>query len=127
MQAINLVLTPLDVALSLPFMRVGEFVLRRDPLPLSPAELIASIKEAGFWNAFGMLATGLGCAIVGWVFVMGPCGTALYFGLRPVLRKIMRKKHDAMMDDPLRGEEMEDPLLPRTRRRSTPDFPSTSS
>ncbi|KAJ3148348.1 hypothetical protein HDU86_007457 [Geranomyces michiganensis] len=104
MQAINLVLTPLDVALSLPFMRIGEKILGRDELPLSPSELIAYLKEVGFAAAIGTLLQGLGCAIVGWMFVMAPAGVALYYLLRPLLKIVMKRRQAAA--------ELDDPLLP---------------
>ncbi|KAI8919867.1 hypothetical protein DFJ77DRAFT_507201 [Powellomyces hirtus] len=117
MQAINLVLTPVDVALSLPFMRLGETLLHRDPLPLSPSQLLDFLKQAGFWNGIGTLLKGLGCALFGWAFVMAPAGAALYYALRPILRRVMVKKQ-LEREDAIDGQGLEDPLLPRTRRQS---------
>ncbi|TPX67416.1 hypothetical protein SpCBS45565_g03804 [Spizellomyces sp. 'palustris'] len=112
MQAINLLLTPADVALSLPFMRFGEHILHREPLPLSPADLFAHLKQVGFWSGASTIITGLGCAILGWAVAMAPVGTVIYYALRPLVRRIMLKKDAAA--------ELEDPLL-RARRRSCPD------
>lgn len=94
-------------------MRFGEQLLRRDPLPLAPAELFSYLKEAGFLNGASTIMGGLGCAIVGWAVCMGPVGTILYYALRPAVTVVMtRGKQNA---------ESEDPLLPRARRRSTPE------
>ncbi|KAI9102485.1 hypothetical protein DFS34DRAFT_394814 [Phlyctochytrium arcticum] len=111
MQAINFALTPVDLALSLPFMRLGEVILRKDPLPLTPKDLWAYIQEVGFWKSLGTISGALGCAILGWIVVITPVSIGLYYGLRPVLKRVMKKKRVE------EGVEV-DPLLRRRRSSS---------
>ncbi|KAJ3295269.1 hypothetical protein HK104_002859 [Borealophlyctis nickersoniae] len=111
-QAVNLIMTPVDIALSIPFMRMGEKMLGRDPLPLSPAELLHKIREEGFAEGAALAAVGLGCAVFGWALVVGPLTAAIYYPLKPVLIKVMAKKESKPVD------EFEEPLLARGGRAS---------
>ncbi|KAI9017594.1 hypothetical protein BC832DRAFT_545146, partial [Gaertneriomyces semiglobifer] len=110
MQAINLMLTPIDLALCPPFMRLGEKVLRLEPLPLSPSQLWGFLKEQGFRAAIGTVMQAAGCAVLGWAIVMTPVGFAIYYALKPVVTKVLRKK-DALRSsesDVLLGDAQDD-------------------
>ncbi|KAJ3043240.1 hypothetical protein HDV00_005560 [Rhizophlyctis rosea] len=113
-QATNFLMTPLMVAMSIPFMRIGETLTGRERLTLSPAELAKQLKTEGFAKGFGMAFGGLACAALGWAIVAGPLGWSLYVGLKPVMRKVLAKRKDVVQMDPI---ELEEPLLSRSSSR----------
>lgn len=83
-QLVNYVMSPLQLLLIIPFVRLGEWLLGAPPQPLSISaglELIA----AGPWNAVVTLWDAIVHAALAWL-VLGPILIALlYFSLRPVL------------------------------------------
>ncbi|RKO88097.1 hypothetical protein BDK51DRAFT_25966 [Blyttiomyces helicus] len=113
-QAVNAVLTPLDIALSIPFMRFGESVLHTDPINLSPKELFSLLLSFKL-EALSTVAKGLGCAIFGWAVAAVPAGLVIYFASRPILVGVMAKKDARVVDE----DEDEEPLLNQVGRGST--------
>jgi uncharacterized protein (DUF2062 family) len=84
-QLVNYLLTPLHLALLIPFYRAGEWLLHRDPIPLS-IPLLFERFNAGFWKFladFGMVAVG---GILVWLLLAPFTAAAIYFAVRPPLR-----------------------------------------
>lgn len=75
MQTINHLCYPLQLALLVPFVRLGETVTGAEPLPLSPGLLIAEFQKSfgGFLAKFGLAYVH---GILGWVLVV-PLGALL--------------------------------------------------
>lgn len=86
LQAINYALYPVQIALILVFVRIGEWIFRAPPLPFSFGQLMDKFRASPshFFSEFAM--TFLHC-ITAW-FVLAPIAmAALYFGSRPLLRR----------------------------------------
>ena len=62
---INLLLTPLQLFMIVPFLRFGEAMVGEEPLPLSPSELSARFS-ASFLSALSDFGYGLTLACLGW-------------------------------------------------------------
>lgn len=92
MQVINLILTPLDLALSLPLMRVGEHILGREPIPLSLKQLMDKVKDDGLKGTIKIIMMAILCAILGWLLMSVIIGPIIYYICRPIVRHIMRKR-----------------------------------
>ena len=90
-QLVNWLAYPLQFMLLLPFVRLGEWLMRAPPVPFSIPELLHKFKEspAKFMQEFGM--TGVH-GIVAWL-VIAPFAIALiYFLLLPPLKKLAEIK-----------------------------------
>ncbi len=86
LQTLNQALGPLQLALILGYVRVGEWLWQAPPMPISPATIIASFREdpGAFLTRFGW--TGVHAASA-WVLSVPLIVAAIYFPLRPVLRR----------------------------------------
>jgi|SRR5215208_2225572 len=85
-QAGNYIVFPLQFALLLPFMRLGERVLGAAPLPLTP-ETLAVTFQLGLWHALTSLTGALWHAAIGWAAVAPAAAALLSLALRPLLRR----------------------------------------
>ena len=86
-QLINYSMYPAQLALLLPFFRLGERVFRAPHLPISIAG-IYRMAHANLWGAIRFLWSTTWHAIVVWA-VLAPLFTALiYFVLVPVFRRV---------------------------------------
>jgi uncharacterized protein (DUF2062 family) len=85
-QVVNYLMSPLQVAGILLFVRFGEWLLGAAPVPLSPAELVRSFRAnpAAFLTRFGW--TGVH-GILGWAVVAPFVALALYAAVVPLLRR----------------------------------------
>jgi uncharacterized protein (DUF2062 family) len=85
-QLVNYLAYPLQLALLIPFYRAGEHLLGRDPVPLNIPLLFERFvaNALQFLRDFGMIAVG---GIVVWLLVAPFAGAALYFTVRPLLRR----------------------------------------
>jgi uncharacterized protein (DUF2062 family) len=94
-QLVNYLASPLQLAMILVFVRIGEWLVRAQPVTFSIPELFRKFHEspANFFQEFGM--TGLH-GIIAWL-VIAPFLTALiYFLLLPPLKKLAQiKKQNA--------------------------------
>jgi len=84
-QLVNYLLTPLHIALLIPFYRAGERLLGLERIPLS-VPLLYERFSAGFWkflHDFGMIAVG---GIVVWILVAPFAIAFIYYSARPPLR-----------------------------------------
>lgn len=90
-QLVNYLVYPLQIALLIPFFQFGAWLFNVEPLPLSASQLIAMF-QADFWDAIRQLWDTTMRAIAAWGLICLPAATILYYGLRPLLKKIDRKK-----------------------------------
>ena len=81
---VHYAMTPVQLLLIIPFVRVGEHVVGAEPQPLTIGEGMALLGE-GIVHAVTVLWSAIVHAVVGWV-VIGPIAIALcYYLLRWVL------------------------------------------
>ncbi|MFZ0613450.1 MAG: DUF2062 domain-containing protein [Desulfobacterales bacterium] len=90
-QLVNYLVYPLQIALLIPFFQFGAWLFNIEPLPLSASQLIEMFR-ADFWDAIRQLWDTTMRAIAAWGLICLPALAALYYGLRPLLKKIDRKK-----------------------------------
>jgi uncharacterized protein (DUF2062 family) len=90
-QIINYFVYPLQIALLLPFFRVGEWLFRAPHLPVSVPQIYAMI-HASMIDAIRLLWTTTWHAMVVWC-IAAPVFTALvYAPLVPALRRVLRRQ-----------------------------------
>lgn len=90
-QIVNYFVYPAQIALLLPFFRLGEWLFRARHLPLSISQIYEMI-HGGTWNAIKFLWTTAWHAIVAWA-LLAPLFVALvYVILTPLLRRALRRQ-----------------------------------
>jgi uncharacterized protein (DUF2062 family) len=93
-QIVNYFVYPLQIALLIPFLRLGERLFRAPHLPLSVSQIYAMI-HANMWSAIRSLWTTTWHAIVVWC-VLAPVFVSIAYGvLAPALRRVLRKQTPA--------------------------------
>jgi uncharacterized protein (DUF2062 family) len=87
MQTVNHLTYPLQIALLVPFVRLGEKVTGAEPLPLSPSLLIEEFQKSfgGFLAKFGLAYLH---GILGWVIVVPLSGLVLHLLLTRLFRRL---------------------------------------
>ena len=86
----NYLALPLQLALFVPFLRLGERIFRAPRLPLSPQQLLALAKTAPDAAAH-LLLSGQWHAIVGWALVAPEMVLLLTLLLRPLMRLLIAR------------------------------------
>jgi uncharacterized protein (DUF2062 family) len=89
MQLANYLAYPLQLALLIPFIRMGELLFRAPHLPISVAMVQATLK-AGAWVVVRTLWTSLWHASVAWLLVVPIPAALLAWALIPVFRATQR-------------------------------------
>lgn len=92
MQLANYLVYPAQLALLLPFCRAGEWLLGQPGLPVFSAGELAARLRAGplqFLIDYGLFALG---GVAAWTLVAPVCAAAIYFALRPPLRRLARRR-----------------------------------
>jgi uncharacterized protein (DUF2062 family) len=86
-QLVNWFASPLQLALILMFVRIGEWLVRARPVRFSIAELLRKFHESpmNFFREFGL--TGLQ-GILGWLVLAPFLAALLYFILLPPLKRL---------------------------------------
>jgi uncharacterized protein (DUF2062 family) len=90
-QIVNYFVYPLQIALLIPFFRLGEKLFGAQHLPLSVPQIYAMI-HASMTGAIRALWTTTWHAIVVWSLLAPIAGVILYFSLAPLLRRVARRK-----------------------------------
>ena len=90
-QIVNYFVYPLQIALLIPFFRLGEKLFGAPHLPLSVPQIYAMI-HASASGAIRALWTTTWHAIVVWGFLAPIAGIVLYLALVPLLRRLARRK-----------------------------------
>lgn len=88
-QLVNYLMYPAQLALLLPFLRMGEKLFGARHLPLSLGQ-IEALFHAGAWKAIQFLWTALWHAMVAWSLLAPVFAIAVYAILIPVLRRALR-------------------------------------
>jgi uncharacterized protein (DUF2062 family) len=91
-QIANYFMYPVQVALLLPFFRLGEKLFGAEHLPLSVPE-IRMLIHVGPSHAIRILWTTTWHAIVVWALMMPVFVGLLYATLLPILRRVLQKLH----------------------------------
>ena len=90
-QIVNYFVYPLQIALLIPFFRVGEKLFGAPHLPLSVPQIYAMI-HSNMWGAVRSLWTTGWHAIVVWCLIAPVCASILYFTLAPLLRRVAPRR-----------------------------------
>lgn len=88
-QLVNYFLFPVQIALLIPFFRLGEQLFRAPHLPISVAQ-IYEIAHENLWGAIRLLWTTTWHAIVVWALIAPLVAALLYFVLVPVFRRVLK-------------------------------------
>jgi uncharacterized protein (DUF2062 family) len=94
-QIVNYFMYPVQLALLLPFFRLGEKVFGAKHMPLSVSQIFQLI-HAGLWNAIKFLWTTTWHAIVVWAMLAPIFVGILYALLMPLLRRALRRQIQAV-------------------------------
>ena len=89
MQLANYLAYPLQLALLLPFIRLGERLFRAPHLPLELSGLVQAIR-ADAWTAVGQFWTSLWHACIAWLLIVPIPMVLLTWGLTLVFRRAAR-------------------------------------
>jgi uncharacterized protein (DUF2062 family) len=90
-QIVNYFMYPLQIALIIPFFRLGERLFRAPHLPLSIPQIYAMVN-ASLWNAIRMLWATTWHAIIVWCLI-APFFVALAYAIfTPLLRRVLREQ-----------------------------------
>ena len=78
-QLVNYIVYPAQIALLIPFFRLGEWIFRAPRLPLSIAQVVGMFR-ANYWHATRFLWVSMCHAVVAWC-LLAPFGAALLYGV----------------------------------------------
>ena len=90
MQAVNYFVYPVQIALLLPFFRLGEKLFRASHLPVSVSQIYV-MAHANLWEAIKFLWSTTWHAIVVWGLFAPFVAAFIYFVLAPVFWRVARK------------------------------------
>ena len=90
-QIVNYFMYPVQLALLLPFFRLGEKLFRAQHLPISVAQIFYLIHTS-LWNAIKLLWTTTWHAIVAWGMLAPLVVGLIYLVLTPLLRRALRRQ-----------------------------------
>ncbi|HEY2822473.1 MAG TPA: DUF2062 domain-containing protein [Candidatus Acidoferrum sp.] len=96
-QLVNYFVYPLQIALLIPFFRLGEKLFRAPHLPLSVPQIYAMI-HASMTGAVRALWITTWHAIIVWSLLASVAGIVLYLLLIPVLRRVSRHKFTSVSE-----------------------------
>jgi hypothetical protein len=88
-QGVNFLVYPLQLALLIPFYRTGEYLLRRNPVPLDISMLLTRFHaDAGqFFRDFGMIGVG---GVIVWLLAAPLPGVMIFAIVHPLLHRLAR-------------------------------------
>jgi uncharacterized protein (DUF2062 family) len=89
-QAVNFLAYPLQLLLLVPYLRLGEWLFREPPTPLSPSK-IAAMARSDLRGTISSLGTVIWHGAVAWALLSVPMGLALYAILKPVLVRMQAR------------------------------------
>ncbi len=89
-QLVNYLVYPVQLALLLPFMRLGELVSGPGTAPLIPARVLGQVRSNP-WQAAVILWDALERAMLAWLITVPLTALLLYLTLAPLLRRIRTK------------------------------------
>jgi uncharacterized protein (DUF2062 family) len=86
-QAVNYLLTPLQLLLIIPQLRFGEWLLQAPPFPVTLESGLALLSQ-GVLPAIRILSTAIAHATLGWLVLAPPLALLLHLLLAGVFRRI---------------------------------------
>jgi uncharacterized protein (DUF2062 family) len=86
-QLVNYLLTPLQLLLIIPLLRLGEWLAREPRFPITLEAGLALLSQ-GVVNAVSILSTAIAHAALGWIVLAPPAGFVLFRALEPALRHL---------------------------------------
>jgi uncharacterized protein (DUF2062 family) len=98
-QIVNYLVYPAQIALLIPFFRLGEKLFQVPHLPISPTQLHALV-HAGAWHVIRLLWTTTWHAMVVWLLVAPIMVAAIYVIFVPLLRHALRKQAPQPAESP---------------------------
>jgi uncharacterized protein (DUF2062 family) len=90
-QIVNYLMYPVQIALLLPFFRLGEKLFSAPHLPISVSQIYGMI-HASVWGAIKLLWTTTWHAIVAWMILAPLFVAVMYAILVPLLRRVLRRQ-----------------------------------
>jgi len=90
-QIVNYFMYPLQIALLLPFFRLGEKLFRAPHLPISVAQIYTMIHD-NLWAAINFLWSTTWHALVVWALIAPFLTALLYAILVPLFRRVLRRQ-----------------------------------
>ena len=96
-QIVNYFVYPLQIALLIPFFRLGEKLFGAPHLPLSVSQIVAMV-HASFWGATRFLWTTVWHAAVVWGFIAPVFVALAYVILVPLLRMVKKTPEEEATD-----------------------------
>jgi len=97
-QTVNYFTYPLQLALFIPFIRMGEFLFRVKPIPFSLAQII-SMLHSDMWGTIKRFWTTSVHAMAAWLIVAPVAAAIIYYILVPIFRRLAPKKKGAQYYD----------------------------
>ena len=92
LQALNQVLGPLQVALILVYVRVGEVIWQSAEHQLTLKEMLREFRERSLWDFLQQFGWAGVHALTAWLLTSPLLIGVIYFALRPVIRRAARRK-----------------------------------
>jgi uncharacterized protein (DUF2062 family) len=91
-QLVNYFVYPLQIALLIPFFRLGERLFRAPHLPISVPRIYELVRT-NLWGAVKLLWTTTWHALIVWLFIAPFAVALIYVLLLPAFRRVLRKTH----------------------------------
>jgi uncharacterized protein (DUF2062 family) len=95
-QIVNYFVYPVQIALLIPFFRMGEWLFRAPRLAVSIPQIYAMI-HANVWHAIRLLWTTTWHAVVVWCAVAPVIAGIVYVILLPALRRVLRRLQNGQL------------------------------
>ena len=86
-QSVNYLVYPLQLALLVPFIRIGEWIFAAPPAGITLGAIVGLIR-ADAWNAIATLWTATMHALVAWLVLGSLASLVMYALLTPLLRRL---------------------------------------
>jgi uncharacterized protein (DUF2062 family) len=90
-QIVNYFVYPVQLALLVPFFRLGEKLFRAPHLPLSGPQ-VSGMIHAGVWAATRLLWTTTWHAMVAWGLIAPVVAGSIYVIVKPLLRRVLHRQ-----------------------------------
>lgn len=103
-QLVNYSLYPLQLALLLPFFRLGERVFRAPHLPVSIPQIYAMV-HSDLWGAVRLLWSTTWHAVAVWALLAPLVSASIYFALVPAFRRVVQRHRASLATDHAQAHE----------------------
>jgi uncharacterized protein (DUF2062 family) len=96
LQTLNQLLGPVQVALILVYVRIGEVIWRSAEHQLTVAQMMREFRERSLWDFLQQFSWAGVHALTAWIVTSPVLVGALYFSVRPAIRRAARRRRDPM-------------------------------